>query len=151
MNYRKKVQFTHIQKQDRKPHKETQQYAAFKRTTEESDSMDEEELTQISLEEALMKVEKIMVQIKELEEMKKKVTSNKTMTEISKKLRCKPINEKIKEHRRHLHRYEKVRAKHLGILDKLPKDSPLYSFAFNCQFAQKMQKVALKEIEAEQQ
>jgi hypothetical protein len=87
--------------------------------------------------------------IDELDEAKKKVITNKTMTDNSKKHRVKPYNEKIKEHRRAMKKYEKVRAKHLGILDKLPKDSPLYSFVYNCQFAQKLQNAANKMIEEE--
>lgn len=96
-----------------------------------------------------MKIEKIQSQIDEINEAKKKVITNETMTEISKKLRCKPYNEKIKEHRKVMKKYEKVRAKHLGILDKLPKDSPLYSFAYNCQIAHKLKKIADNVIEQE--
>lgn len=113
--------------------------------------MDEEELEDITLEEALTKIDKIMTFIREIEEIKKKVITNTTMTDISKKLRCKPLNEKIKEHRREMKKYEKVRAKHLGVLDKLQKGTPLYSFAFNCQYARKMKDIADKAIEEEKQ
>lgn len=62
------------------------------------------------------------------------------------KLRLKPVNEKIKEHRKEMRKYEKVRAKHLGVLDKLSKDSPLYSFAYNCQIARKLRDIAERKI-----
>lgn len=45
-----------------------------------------------------------------------------------------------------MRKYEKVRAKHLGILDKLPKDSPLYAFASNCMFADRMKKITQAHI-----
>lgn len=87
--------------------------------------------------------------IREIEATKKKVVSNKTMTQVSKKLRLKPLNEKIKEHRKVMRKYEKVRSKHLGILDKLPKDSPLYNFAYNCSIAKKLKDIADKKIKDE--
>lgn len=146
----KHVKFSHVQKQDRTPHR-LSQASGLKPSTEDSESMDEEELKEITLDEALMKIEKLMSQIKELDESRKKIYKNTTMTDISKKLRCKPINERIKEHRRVMRKYEKVRAIHLGILDKLPKDSPLYAFAFNCQIAHRMQQIAHKKIEEEKQ
>lgn len=146
--YSKKVKFTQQKKPDRKANQYSQ-YTQYKPTTEASENFDEEELAEISLEEALMKIEKIQSQIDEINEAKKKVITNQTMTEISKKLRCKPYNEKIKEHRKTMKKYEKVRAKHLGILDKLPKDSPLYSFAYNCQIAHKLKKIADNVIDLE--
>lgn len=71
------------------------------------------------------------------------------MTEVSKKLRCKPYNEKIKEHRRAMKKYLKVRAKHLGILDKIPKDSPLYPVAANCQLSKKFRETTDQIIDCE--
>ena len=91
----------------------------------------------------------IYKQVKELDENKKVILNNKAITEISRKLRWKPINEKLKELRKEMRKYEKVRAKHLGILDKLPKDSPLYAFAYNWQYAQRMKKLAQKKIDDE--
>lgn len=67
----KTVKFTNLQKPDRKPVKQPQ--SAQKMTTEDSDSYDDEELEQITLDEALMKIEKISVLIQELDEVKKKV------------------------------------------------------------------------------
>jgi len=125
------------------------QMAAYKATSEASESVADEELEGISLEEALVKVDHISAEIKELEMLKKKIITNPTMTDISKKLRCKPMNIKIKEHKRDINKYEKVRALHLGVLDKLPKGTPLYDFAFNCQYARKMQNIATKKIEEE--
>lgn len=120
-----------------------------KLTTDETESFDEEELNEIPLEEALQQIEEIMKEVKELEEVKKKVLSNKSMTEISKKLRSKPINEKLKMCRKAMRKYERVRSKHLGILDKLTKGTRLYKFAANCQYASRMRNIAQKKIDEE--
>lgn len=121
---------TNLQKPERK-FARLQEKDGNKLTTDETESIDEEELNSIPLEEALAKIEEIYKEVKELEDNRKGILNNKAITEISKKLRCKPINEKLKELKKQMKKYERVRAKHLGILDKLPKDSPLYAFAYN--------------------
>lgn len=45
--------------------------------------------------------------------------------------------------------YLRVRAKHLGILDKIPMDSALYPVAMNCQFAKRCKEATDKIIEEE--
>ena len=115
-------------------------------TINPDDSVDEEELKLIDLDEALLKIQELMKDIKELKNMKNDILNGR-MTDNSKKLRCRPINEKLKVLKRRLKRYEKIRAKHLGVLDKIPKDSPLYRFMSNCKFADKMNKITNKRIE----
>lgn len=137
-----------MQKQDRRPNQYTQ-FAVFKPSTQGTETLEDEELEGMTLEEALAKIEDIMKEVRQLEQMKKRVLSNKTMTDTSKKLRCRPINEKMKEFKKEMRKYEKVRAKHLGILDKIPKDHPLYGYHTTCQLANKMKEVALEKIDEE--
>ena len=47
--------------------------------------------------------------------------------------------------------YLRVRAKHFGILDKIPIDSPLYPVAANCQFSKRCKEAADKIIEGERE
>jgi ribosomal protein L9 len=91
----------------------------------------------------------MQAQIDELDEARKQIITNRAMTETSKRHRCKPLNANIKELTKAMNIFEKVRSKHFGILDKLPKDSTLYSFVYNCQFAKRIQYATNKKIEEE--
>lgn len=137
-----------------KPHKkshQTSQFSQFRATTETTETFDEEELEEITLEEALAKIDKYQALIDELNESKRKIIKNANMNDMAKKLRCKPYNDRIKGHRKDMKKYERVRAKHLGVLDKLSKGTPLYAFAYNCQLARKSQNIANKIIEQERE
>ena len=145
------MKFTKSDTEKAMPSPQKAKYSTYKPLPRLEENFDDEELLDITLQGALAKIERYQGYIDKLNLSKKKINSDPSITEISKKLRCKPYNDKIKGHRKEMKPYERVRAKHLGILEKIPKYSPLYPVAANCQFSKRCKEATYKIIEGERQ